>query len=1461
MKKTERTIRLAAMVLVIACSLFMSGVIPCRADVVLNISPELAVQQGAQWHILSEPDTWYDPNTAVSLPSGMHTLAFKDLPDWAEPQPLQIVDALDTLQTSTVSYTALTRLPLGQIPDQMAWQGQTLQFMVYLEDADGLAVTDATLTAEARPAPVGDLSFLPASEPGYFVLRYTPASEDKDDFQIILEGQASEDSQKVCQLAQISPMQEYADETIIFKTGQHTKMISGVSSIRKNEDISSVAPETFNYKANTYPRTVLIEGDHIEISQYNDDNKLYLQLCAVTDSSGNVLNANIETLEIIADVLVIKTRLWLPGTQVTIKAVELYFEDEDPDTTACIVTTPVALTERPVFPGGTTPGVDGKAGLDAGDVTIDVMEFHSAEPASGIAPLRFMLDGGNGEPAGHGRNGAPGRALAYKDTFRVAAKNWLGFRTYSKVYAHDPYKITRVTYNDYTTAYSFDYDEPGGFTGWEGTTVLPDGENAVRGGAPGAGGNAGQLKSTMPAEDLYSVNAGQKGQRTQAYSGGQKGSPQYYVHLTYNLTGNILSGPVIDWSDPVLGEAHAGANAYPPDDSGIRNGQAGSYEAIASTMEQFSPENFTQNLNIIRQFYLANQIDVCKQKIDKYIQLIDLYKQREDWDALPFVRKCRVETVYGTLRSMQNRIENGLDYYGNPAGWAPMLSFEVNRTIFDNEIDRAINILYLSYWLKEEASNAQQRVGALTDTIEALKEEIVTFKQRYDEAAAFLPDLETEAVFLKQSIDVVQGKLQERERELQIQSQNNLREPWWKTGLKIAGSICSMIPVYQPALGAIGGGMTLAGNFDAEDPWGTITGAADITTVLISSKMNDYAQQQKEDLDGMDADLADDEQQNEAFLSTLSESGNAITSAFSQISSIVSAREAPKSKIDAELARLAAEDETFQAVADEIKDLLDKKASLSRKIASAVQDVSTLPNQISTNVQAINIFVREKASAEPALSNEAVEYLTALENRANDRLIKYHYYLAKGYEYRLLKPYTNPLDLTPMFNKFKDIALGNTQNGYILQPDQFASLKAIYEDILSGIAEEIYDEYNRNARPEYTVTVRFNLLPEELEKINAGHPLVLNPMNIGLFNGIYEENLRIVDLSVYAIVADSDNEPLGDTAYVDLRIEHPGETKLKSNGTIYLFRYSEGGDSRPIEWGGRYNLVDNTLEPIHPSAASESLLRSLLEGDAAADMMLYSRPSAWSDLKISKSSVNTIRTPYGVVTHDNILIRSLRLELTYDFVRKNSNLAEIQVGVLQAQEQNGQSINTISQFQPYVRVSRTDENGRQDGRGRFLRIYRKSPSDTVLLSAQPVYGRWMFSEWVDQRGQPISFAPSGTTEITLPLTLDSTLFARYVPRGGLSGDFNADREVNLSDFALLARFYGTVCNSVEFDSTSGPGQIDMTDFASFCDYWLTDVHSMPSTMQSGIQAATAAMPMPIDRRVIEIVDMQSVEAR
>jgi hypothetical protein len=1439
------------------------GTLPCLGAITVIIHPDLAVQQGAQWRV-DDQETWYDSNVPVALPLGIHRLEFKNLSDWSEPSPLSVVDSEGTAQTINVSYSGLTRHSLGMIPDQVAWQDLTLEFMVYLADTGGTAVTDAVITAETLSSPLAVFSFLPATEPGYFVFHYAPAAGARESFQVFFEGKSPGFPSTVYQLIQITPMQNLVDEAVVFKTGQYSEVISEDTAIHKNEDILTEV-SGWNYQP-WKTRVISIEGNRIEISRLHDANQLYNQLCATTDPGGNLLNGNIRTLQIVADVLVVKTRLWLPGTGVTIKAVSLYFEDEDPTIPACLVTTPFSLTERPVLPPGVLQGVNGFGGLTAGNILIDVVEFHSAQLSDGTNPQRFILDGGNGQPAGQGRNGAAGPTLPYQDSFHVRIKETtLGLdKFWSPLASSPPYKITSVLYHDHSSGWDFDWGSPP--TGWSGSTQLPHGENAIPGGLPGAGGNAGQIQCAIPIANLYSITAGQKGQNAPAYTGGPRGEPLYYLQLVYDLYGSWGGTGTIYTNGGYSGMAHAGTDAASPDDSGVPNGQIGDCQVIASNMEQLSPEMFVYYLNHIRQLYLANQLDACKQKIERSIRLIELMKQGPYWVTQPLVRKCCVETVYNDLRSMQNRIENGLDYFGNPAGWVPRLSFEVTRSMFETEINRAMDILYLSYWLREKAAATPPRVSALTETIKQLKDEITFLKQRYTDAVNALPDLETEATLIDEKIGMILGKLKAREDQLRQQANDHLRDPWWETGLKTAACLCKMIPVRQPALGSVGDGMDLAADFDKLDPWGVIRAIPDLGTTLVSSGLTQKAQIQKDDLSTVNLDQTENLQTNEVYLSTLSGDSGPVIRAISEISNFIATREAPASQIEAELARLVTHDATFKSLADEINELLSNKEILAGKIASTVRSISVIPGQISLNLQAINSLVREKPSTQDKLSNEALDYLTSMENRANDRLIKYHYYMAKGYEYRLLLPYTQSLDLTPIFNELKSYADAHPNDGTTLPTAQRDILNGLYQHILSNIANEIYTLYSDSGSLEYEVTVKFWLLPEELEAINTGQTCTLNPLDMSLFGGT-EENLRIVDMSVVEITAAPEDGIEGDPAYVDVRIKHPGESKLKSNGNIYLFRNSEGGNSPSIEWGCRYDLkdaddpIDKGIEAIRPSAASESLLRSLLvEGNATSNMMLYSLPAVWANLEISKNSVNRIQNGSGVVVHDNIRIQSLRLELKYNFVRKKQNLVELQVGVVQAVQQNGNWIDTPSSFQPCCTLSRKDANGRQEGRGQFLRIYPRTLSGTVVLSAQPVYENWIFHSWVDQGGQPLSTPSPQSTELTLPLNADASVFARYVPRDMMPADLNRDRNVNIADFALIARCYVAQCNSFEFDGSEDSTQIDMQDVASFCKGWLMDIRSLnttqPPTLLPGMPSPQSFDHTSLNNpRSIEIVEI------
>src|SRR5690606_19871566 len=106
------------------------------------------------------------------------------------------------------------------------------------------------------------------------------------------------------------------------------------------------------------------------------------------------------------------------------------------------------------------------------------------------------------------------------------------------------------------------------------------------------------------------------------------------------------------------------------------------------------------------------------------------------------------------------QIEGNLDYFGNPAGWVPMLSFEVRQTLFQNEVDRAIDLLYLTYWIGNKAATEGQLLDAKSAAREKLREQLIQARTEYDEAILRLPVLRTKAADLDSAIQTTQNKLE-----------------------------------------------------------------------------------------------------------------------------------------------------------------------------------------------------------------------------------------------------------------------------------------------------------------------------------------------------------------------------------------------------------------------------------------------------------------------------------------------------------------------------------------------------------------------------------------------------------------------------------------------------------------------------------------------------------------------------
>ena len=273
-----------------------------------------------------------------------------------------------------------------------------------------------------------------------------------------------------------------------------------------------------------------------------------------------------------------------------------------------------------------------------------------------------------------------------------------------------------------------------------------------------------------------------------------------------------------------------GANAAAPP-AGAQ-GSAGQFVPSGDPLAWLNPINMKVLLNEARDNYIENNDPDLRKKLEEYVTLIEAYQGRAAWNDLTEIEQFELNQMAEEMQTLLHRLGSNLDYFGNPAGWVPMLSFEVNRTIFDNEIDRSIEILYLSYWLKNRAADAQQKVDALAEAREKTRAEIEDAKARLTRATELIPSLQIKAGEISNRVYTTQLDLAVLEQKLQEQAEENLEEPWWKTGLKIAGTLCSVIPVGQPALGAIGGGMNLVANFNPDNPWSSITGAADIASTF-----------------------------------------------------------------------------------------------------------------------------------------------------------------------------------------------------------------------------------------------------------------------------------------------------------------------------------------------------------------------------------------------------------------------------------------------------------------------------------------------------------------------------------------------------------------------------------------------------------------------------------------------------
>ncbi|UCG47655.1 MAG: hypothetical protein JSU94_19495 [Phycisphaerales bacterium] len=1323
---------------------------------------------------------------------------------------IMVVLALLSLAGRCTAQGSISQWNLGEVPSKTVWHGESCLFLVQWEGHP-----ECAMAMRADPAPNGPIGLAPTGGEyaGWWTFYYAPCGDascgaDKFPFMVTLVGRDGDEV--LNQSFELTPLANLGPEQVVFDPANHTQS-DPVEVDDPDPQITKAAGKTWMNHKYVSPRTVLIRRQTIEIEQGHANNYY-----TMFDGAGDI-----EEMEMIAEKVIIRSPLHLPQTNVIIRADELVMEGAG----AAIITTPM---KNEVPADDLQPGDNG---LDAGDITLEVGELLVTHPGT-----QFDLRGGSGQDGGDGADGAPGKS---------AASYWKTFE-WTDSGIHFSWTAPEGEWIIYEEAYctclmgipifAFDYP-PGGIT-----EVPTSGSNAKPSGKPGKGGRGGTLKTTVSTATAYAdVSPGIPGrtppQRLDQpwktkYYGGAAGWPNKWLKMKAHYC--FTAGFSITASYNDLGPTVAGADALVVQPDAPSAGDYGSCVIEGTSFGWIDPIAMDLLFGRAKDLYLNGRLDEAQARMEELSETLETYMADAAWASVPPDSQRDLRKMYDQMKTLLYQIGNNLDYYGNPAGWVPMLSFEVNTTLFDSEIDRAIDMLYLGHWIGKTSATLTQRRDALLELHAQLVEEKDKAIEDYDEAMQNLGTLQIRAGEIRQRMEQAILSIQSLENYLKSQADANTQTPWWKTGLKMAAVMCKVIPLVQPAAGYIGTGMEMAASFDPNKPYDTVLEGTQLVDQIISTQLDTVATGVGAAANAATGDVGDAAK---FIVDSLGVSKTGLTDYVTGMKAALDGIHAPADKVKAELERLKALSPEFKSQAERIEDLQAQQGELARDTAQTLLKLTSLADLITENLLALDTL-REDLASQPTLDPRAAMYVNALNRRAVERLLKYHYYMAKAYEYRLLKPYTQALNLDDLMD---ELANSVGPDGDVIPAEQFATLKGIYRDAIATVAEEIFTMYNNNP-PELSAPVRFNLTPEEIAAINAGETVRLNLMDLGVFPSS-DENVRIVDFKVYQIATQAVGGSYEQNAYVDLRIEHSGLSKLMSAGQTYLFRHYNRQTTNPITWGARYFPVDDDVIPIAPGAATASLLRSLLSGDAVSDMMLYSRPSVWADLEFSMSVHNN--------AGKDIDLSTLRLELQYDFVERNADLrlCDIQLQVATAEPPEG-TAKAERTFMPYFVLGTPDKNQRLDARGWVHRIYPVNELGSVEIRAQQKYGDWKFNKWTNQYGQDLAEGPWLDPLLKVVPDMDQAYAAQYVPLYVLEADINSDCVVDFADFATMAAAWMSVFPMISLDEQDAMEPIGMTELVMLSDQWCMTCEEM----MQGMTVRPKAMVELTDLRRIEFCE-------
>jgi hypothetical protein len=1079
---------------------------------------------------------------------------------------------------------------------------------------------------------------------------------------------------------------------------------------------------------------------------------------------------NLKSLTIYAEKIYVRGALRLPGTNVNVYAKELRFEDTAGQ--ASLDTTPFSYLI------GANQFQNGLPGQKGGDITLRVQSFFS-QPGPAI---RLISNGGDGQNAGAGRAGAPIAPM-------VADAGWIGanpaYSALNLTYAAGsawavsgvvisapaapiPYQVhctggtclpdwpvkrpplqviqpiplpRTVVYEEYQSCslnLTMSYPSTGAvptcvspitFT-W-GSKVWPaDGNDAIAPGKPGDGGSGGNLSANLvePA-GFWTATGGKAGAAGAAQAGGSPQAPTTAVRLRFvdvaaapPCSPRGICPPDQYWYVLAQHTATRGKDALsvPAD---VPVGGSGSFSTLTDQDGRWLHPNFLWMVVAhAKDAYRGGNIAYARSIFEDYFsQLPPSQNLPPDLDQ-PF-QQARIE-----MQQLLHRITSNLDYFGNPAGWVPLLSLEANMRAFTNEVESAVPLLVMSRWLRQMGEQNIKDVAAMQDAITKLGSDNLRAADDVNVALDLVPTLQFQAAEIDVQLQQLQSDLQQRTAELMARAQRNVedrnKQPIWAKAAGVIGTIAKLFPVTNPLLGPLSQGIEFISkfNFDVSNPIQSLQqlgNVPDVTSLFKASTFDTTFHDAEAAVQGFVTDFKKniDLRNPKQAIDTAKYLASAYEKHKVKIDSLMAAAQdkaVPQNEVEAELDRLEREDGAYLDLIQRLRDINAKKKALVDTLNQSLQTISSQTSAIDQNLLAIGSLNQNLASTTGQFDHRLAVYVRDMEQRAKERLLRYQYFMAKAYEYRMLKSYPGDFNVDTVIDGILTLFLGKT--AYPGNAD-LSGIKSVYVESVRQIVATALSEL-QSQPPERSLPFLFELSASELQQLNQNGVLSLDlsPRIAGLPN---EDNRHIADISVAAMDV-TVNGPVSTFGRIRTIIDHQGQSTETAYGRRYNFQFGVNQQKdAPFTWGASYDVLSHTISQEKPSTAGIALLESLLNITGPVDpAMLFARPGADAVVRFSK-----VQDPVSM----NAQITRLRIAVTVDFFRSATNLVKLKVA-------------TDSGSLPYVTVDRVDISGRADGLGNFARTYNLG--ERVTLVASPFYAGLKFRHWADEAGSILGTSPT-----------------------------------------------------------------------------------------------------------------------